>query len=324
MASTLETKMSNLAGALRLLPIYVPQHPPIVMGQSTLWAQAIRAAHKRALQCSKRRATPATWADVQHIITNFDTEASLLILLAYCCCGRIGDVARLRKKDLLVSDAGIIVTFKLAKTSMKRGAYSVPASLPPNSIFADRLRTFIANARGFLFKKQTKDQTIPLLKTRDLTQHSIRRGAIHQLALSGMRGGDMIKFTGHNSLESLISYLDDGALDPAIIEGFQEGQVLFGGGGDDSFLPSTQEIMSAFPSLRDKAQAPLHVKEISHMNLKLLEDLPCVENTRVPPRGPPVGTGPGYVRQPCIVEVLPQRGPDISTSGQAHGDTGPS
>ena len=62
----------------------------------------VRVAHKRALQCSKRRATPATWADVQHIITNFDTEASLLIPPAYCCCSRIGDVARLllKKKDL--------------------------------------------------------------------------------------------------------------------------------------------------------------------------------------------------------------------------------
>ena len=60
----------------------------------------------------------------------------------------------------------------------------------------------------------------------------------------------MIKFTGHNSLESLISYLDDGALDPAIIEGLQEGQVLFGGGGDDSFLPSTV----SFPFL--KGQGP--------------------------------------------------------------------
>lgn len=51
----------------------------------------------------------------------------------------------------------------------------------------------------------------------------------------------MIKFTGHSSVASLVSYLDDGALDPAIIQGLTDGQVLFGAGDEEKFphLPST-------------------------------------------------------------------------------------
>ena len=80
----------------------------------------------------------------------------------------------------------------------------------------------------------------------------MRRGAIQALAASGMKAGDIIKFSGHSSVESLVTYLDDGALDPAIIAGLTEGNVLFGGalspGGP--YPPTTDEIIQAFPSCR--------------------------------------------------------------------------
>ena len=53
---------------------------------------------------------------------------------------------------------------------------------------------------------------------------------MQKLADSGMPLTEMIKFTGHSSVESLISYLDDGILDPNVIRGVAQGAVLFGAG----------------------------------------------------------------------------------------------
>ena len=77
--SSLETKLSSTAGALRLLPLYCTGRSPIIMGQSVIWAQACRAAHKRALHEVKKKAVPA-------LTTEYQGEAALLILLSYCAC----------------------------------------------------------------------------------------------------------------------------------------------------------------------------------------------------------------------------------------------
>ena len=283
--STLQTRMAATAGAFRLLPIYAPSHAPIILGQSTIWAQAARASHKRALLQPVKRAAPASWNDVQAILESFpSSEAAFLIFLAYCACARIGDVCRLRREDLNISDEGIIVTFKNAKTTMKRGAFSVPASLPQASPLSTALVSFLNNARGFIFKKTAYAETRILLRTRNLTQHSVRRGAIHRLAASGMAGRDIIRFTGHSSVEALVAYLDDGALDPDIIRGLRDGQVLFGGGSVahvDSmpFSPSTAEICRAFPTIKmPEERSALHIKEVGHMDLTKLERLPCMDD----------------------------------------------
>ena len=90
---------------------------------------------------------------------------------------------------------------------------------------------------------------------------------------------EMIKFTGHATVESLISYLEDGVLDPTVVRGIREGQILFGGASGDpaDFVPSTNDILLAFPSFADKRAAPLHIKNVPKMNVAELEKLPCAE-----------------------------------------------
>ena len=279
--STLETRLSMTAGALRLLPLYATGASPIVMGQSCLWSQAVRAAHKRRLHQFTKRATPATWAQVEEIMRNFEGDAAWLIMLAYCACARVGDACRLRRQDINMEEGGLVVTFRKGKTTMKRGAYTVPASLPRNSPLSQNLLTFLRSKRGFLFKKQAYKETIVLLRTVQLTQHSLRRGAIQQLAASGMPATEMLKFTGHNTVASLISYLDDGQLDPAIQVGLIQGQVLFGAGtdlGGCPHPPTTNEILQAFPTL-DRRTVTFHAKKVGHLNLEAVLKLE-VEDTR--------------------------------------------
>ena len=275
--STLETKMGATAGALRLLPLYAQGRSPIIMGQSILWAQAARAAHKRALHQVKRKAVPAAWDVVEKLAQDFRGEAGLLIMASYCSCARVGDACRLRREDVtLDGGGGALVTFRRAKTTMKRGAYAVPMPLP-QSVMTPVLVEFIRNARGYIFSKDAYKNARVILRTVGLTLHSIRRGAIQRLALGGLAPTEIIKFSGHSSVEALISYLDDGVLDPEVIRGLRQGQILFTGAGGDKadFLPSTQDILVAFPLLESKKTAKLHVKEVPKIKLDELEKLDC-------------------------------------------------
>ena len=250
------------------------------MGQSVLWAQAARAAHKRALHEVKKRAVPAKWDVVEKVSTDFLTSslaAAMLIFTAYCSCSRVGDACRLRKGDVSVTPAGVLVTFRKGKVTMKRGAYTVPMPLPADSPLSARFREYLASKQGYLFPKRTYSDAQVILRTVGYTLHSLRRGAVQRLAETGMPPVEMIKFSGHATVESLISYLEDGLLDPSVIRGIRQGAVLFGSGAADpsDFAPSTNDLMLVFPSLQDKLDAPLHIKKVPHMSIRELERLPC-------------------------------------------------
>ena len=67
--STLSTKFANLAGALRLLPLYTRGHPSIHMSTSVIWSQASKACSQLERLTPPKRATPASWADIDAIPT---------------------------------------------------------------------------------------------------------------------------------------------------------------------------------------------------------------------------------------------------------------
>ena len=74
----------------------------------------------------------------------------MMVLMAYCSCSRIGDIARVRRIDVSEVNGGNIITFRRSKVTMKRGAFSIPISTPP-SAYATKLQDFIRRKRGFLF-----------------------------------------------------------------------------------------------------------------------------------------------------------------------------
>ena len=283
-ASTLVTRLACVAGVLRLLPLYAADCHPIILGQSIIWAQAQRGAQRRALPQFKKRAKPATWRDVESLLAKFGpSPPMIMIMIAYAACARMGDVARLRRSDITEVDGGLLLTFKVGKTTLKRGVYTVPAALP--AAHARVVFSFVDSVkRGFMFKKDARRESALILKTVGLTNHSVRRGAILRLAASGMPATDIIRFSGHASVEGLISYLDDGINDPQILNALSVGAVLYGGGGggyrNEGFPPTTEDILStcAWPVPKD---LPLHInREVRHMDLERLEALPMGEDCR--------------------------------------------
>jgi integrase len=232
--STLSTKIASLAGALRLLPLYTDNHPAIHMSLSTIWGQAAKASAQAEKLTAPRRAAPASWSDVDAILVREKhSRASIAILLAWLTCGRVADVLRLKPNDIIIGAERLTVTFRDTKT---RNTYTVATALPPAqhiTIFTDVIES--ATYARPVFHDNLKAQISRALKAQRpaLTQHSLRRGAIQTLAKSGVSAKHLLNFSGHKTMASLLTYLDDGITAPGLDLQTAQARVLVGGGSND-------------------------------------------------------------------------------------------
>ena len=287
--STLSTKIASLAGALRLLPLYTDNHPAIHMSLSTIWAQAAKASSQAEKLVAPRRATPASWSDITAILNREKhSRASIAILLAWLTCGRVADVLRLKPNDIIIGSERLTVTFRDTKT---RSTYTVATALPPAphlDIFTDMLES--ATYARPVFHDNLKAKIPRALKAQRaaLTQHSLRRGAIQTLANSGVSAKHLLNFSGHKTMSSLMTYLDDGISAPGLDLQTAQARVLVGGGADDDYTdalppappPSTNEVFTCFPPAAPDKRPPLHMKPVTHMSFTRLLALPMGDDTR--------------------------------------------
>jgi integrase len=286
--STLSTKMASLAGALRLLPLYTRGHPSIHMAASVIWSQASKACGQLEKLTPPKRAAPASWADVEAILLReHHSKASLAVLLAWITCGRVADVLRLRPHEVSVGTARITITFRDNKT---RSTYTVVTAVPPSPHLGKLAATIEAGRldRAIFHDVQSTSVARAMKAQKDtLTQHSLRRGALQTLANSGVPVKDLMFFSGHKTVESLMSYLDDGVAAPGMAEHAAQAAVLVGGGVDESFnpapCPSYHETQTCFPpkhNTRASPRPPLHMKPVSHMSMEKLLQLDMGDDTR--------------------------------------------
>jgi hypothetical protein len=287
--STLSTKIASLAGALRLLPLYTDNHPAIHMSLSTIWGQAAKASAQAEKLTAPRRAAPASWSDVAAILVREKhSRASIAILLAWLTCGRVADVLRLKPNDIIIGAERLTVTFRDTKT---RNTYTVATALPPAqhiTIFTDVIES--ATYARPVFHDNLKAQISRALKAQRpaLTQHSLRRGAIQTLAKSGVSAKHLLNFSGHKTMASLLTYLDDGITAPGLDLQTAQARVLVGGGSNDDPSeapppappPSTNEVFTCFPNPDSEKRPPIHMKPVTHMSLERLRALPMGDDTR--------------------------------------------
>lgn len=304
--STLHTRLASIAGALKLLPLYVNNRPSIHMASSVVWSQASAAAANRARLRLPHRATPANWSDVTDILTRENHSIpSIAILLAWLTCGRMADVLRLKSLDIGPGSEYLTVTFRDTKT---RNPYTVATALPPAphlQPLLDAIET--ANVNRPIFKTSAP-AVARLLKAQraGLSQHSLRRGGLQTLAAAGLPTTAIIHFSGHKSVTSLLAYLDDGAVAPENPARAIQARILIGGGVDTDYTPlpppSLHEIRACFPG-KALPRPPLHMKKVEHMDLDALLLLPMQEDTRSYLR-----TALRWVRDPTLFEEALARG----------------
>lgn len=224
--TTTVVKMANAHGALRLLPLYVEKELPVLMRESVIWTQAMKAAAKCAKQMPPQQPTAATWAEVAQAVKSEPVVAiKMAVLMAWLTFGRGGDVLLLKPSDVVMTSKesagkeggskGMAVSFWKGKTVKTRGSYTVFTQPPPPEF----LEEFVAfhkamRAEQYLFKGVAGAQIKIALRRANpqLEQRSLRRGAIQAVAATGISDTEMLHYSGHTNVAMLRRYLNFGKL----------------------------------------------------------------------------------------------------------------
>jgi hypothetical protein len=256
------------------------------MSASVIWAQACKAAADKKRTVEPKRAKPASWAQIKGILTREGPSApAMAILIGWLACARMGDVRRLRTKEVVIHDSYLQVTFRKTKT---RNTYTVATTLPPEPFlaqFTDFIQT--AQARHQLFNITPSAITAAMRReVQGLTQHSLRRGALQTLSKAGLSTTALLHFSGHKSVASLMTYLEDGARAPENPTRAVQARILVGGGitdAPDIHIPSPPSYHQLLTAIRPQAsipyRPPLHIKQVEHMNIDALLNLPIRKHT---------------------------------------------
>lgn len=222
--TTTVVKMANAHGALRLLPLYVENELPVLMKESVIWMQAMKAAAKSAKQMPPRQPTAATWSEVATAIKAEPVVSiRMAVLMTWLTFGRGGDVLLLKPSDVVMTSKesaegvseGMAVSFWKGKTVKTRGSYTVFTQRPPLE-YLEEFESYHNSMRAeqYLFKGVTGAQIKVALRRANtlLEQRSLRRGAIQTVAATGVSDTEMLHYSGHTNVAMLRRYLNFGKL----------------------------------------------------------------------------------------------------------------
>lgn len=174
-----------------------------------------QAAHLSDLRASLARlgagavrsqATPATAADVRAIWQLAPRDVGLISALLWGAAMRFGDLAAVTPSDVHIDGDSVELTLRRTKTSSFGGPpRTVAFRLPPQALTA--LRGLLDTTRPLLFRTPYPAFLREVRRVcPHLTAHSFRRGAVQVAMASGAGDADVMRLTGHKSLESLATY----------------------------------------------------------------------------------------------------------------------
>ena len=176
------------------------------------WRQAVKAAERLSHEASPRTPVAANATQLHKAIASSgDSTTKAMLILAWTTSGRLGDVAQLAASDVAIADDGKMrVLFRKSKTARaKGGAHTVHTTLP--KAWSKQLRAFLAGKTGDLFPKTsaTVPKATEALKEVDptLEARSLRRGSLQTLAQAGATHEELMTFSGHKNVNTLLRYL---------------------------------------------------------------------------------------------------------------------
>jgi len=198
---------ASIAGALQVLPLYHIAEP-VTLSASPEWKTALKGLAAKAREESARIPTAVTFDQVKTAVQNATATATKRALaLGWLVAGRTGDILKLRREDIVLSNGSLTVTYRRGKTVARRGPYSVSTLVPREwQILFDKMPDMPMNGSSTW-------ATLKALRTvhKDLENRSIRRGALQTLARSGIEEQTLLLFSGHASVAMLRRYLAWGA-----------------------------------------------------------------------------------------------------------------
>jgi integrase len=230
--STMARNMGTAIGAFAHLPLYTTQVHGMNLMSAPVFRRAVTAAERFSKTLEHPR-TPiaATAQQVRDALPHApDAATRILLILAWQTTMRLGDVAQLRRSDVATgpdvnaSDRGLAlrVTFHNSKTINTGGdPHSVHTFLPREwePMFLDFISRFPPAASLFPVPTPRPKQTVieaavaALKKVNtELEARSLRRGALQTLATKGASHAQLLQFSGHKTIASLLRYLNWGAV----------------------------------------------------------------------------------------------------------------
>ena len=173
----------------------------------------VRELQKQLTQHKPDRAQPAAQRQIRDIIEKItDTECATILALCWACAARLTSCIGLLRSDINEvvrrhEMTELTITFRVGKTVLATGAYSVRTNLPNK--YADWLLqhdTSMFNHTPEYYYKKLR----PHLRPAGLEIKSLRRGALQTLALMGFPPEEVLLISRHTTVKGLYAYLDDG------------------------------------------------------------------------------------------------------------------
>lgn len=196
-------------------------------------SQLDRLFHKELKMCAKMKlpespTTPISETQVRILLTSraLSEEQKLLLAISFILGQRIGDVLRMKRQhisqifDPLSKCHLYVITLFEGKTIKRRQPYSL--HLPVASEVGQALAAYLRTAQNIMFPSRYLTtykviRTNMQLSDTRLNLLSIRKGGLQRMALLGMTTENILTYSRHASVETLMRYLDWGAvhLEPA-------------------------------------------------------------------------------------------------------------
>ena len=219
--STISSTLSTINSALRSLQCYVDKQNELHLDKEYYFGQALAHAQKLAKTSAVglRGTTPLSAADFKKLANQLKGRAGwALFQLTWFSAGRIGDIRRVKKKDISIDldvvehgSCPVKILFTEGKGATFCGPYTIFTRIPKpvaKAIFeAIRER----QDEEYLFEPRVQRQvSLAIGALPDHSVRSIRRGALVHLANCGVTDHHLQLLSGHKRMDTLMRYLDWG------------------------------------------------------------------------------------------------------------------
>ena len=163
----------------------------------------IRETLKRGLVGdAPNQAPPATTADVLRAYSMDPDGLGAVAVVQYATATRFGDLQGVVSADATIDGNIITISLRRTKTTLTSGTRAVLVRLPSHTVAT--VRALLEREQPF---KCEYGAYLGLLRRvhKGLSAHSLRRGAIQQ-AMRSAQDAQVMRLTGHRSLETLARY----------------------------------------------------------------------------------------------------------------------
>ena len=213
---TMLKNAATLQGAMARLDQYTTNHVhPIKMQDFSFWADFMRYLTKQDRMHASRIPRAATAAEVHILVSRLIKDGrhalAALTIISWTHAARPGDVWKLTREDITVTQERVTITWRRGKVVSSRGPYSTFAV---SGEYHDFLSTFVAprSAGELLFVREGPWRTNTMLRalrsvSPTLELRSLRRGALQTLSATGVGEDVLMIFSGHASVTTLRRYL---------------------------------------------------------------------------------------------------------------------